>query len=95
MVRTELLDPAGTSLMDLAVAVKSGRVAVFPWGLTKKVYVIHNRHPEEVMVTDISIKGVQLNGAWSTWEELEQNGGVYESEFAALNSIASPEANAH
>ncbi|MCR4758306.1 MAG: hypothetical protein K5792_10945 [Butyrivibrio sp.] len=41
-----------------------------------------------VIATDISIRGVQLSGAWYTWEDLEAMGGVYESEFDALKAIA-------
>jgi hypothetical protein len=41
-----------------------------------------------VIATDISIRGVQLSGAWYTWEDVEAMGGVYESEFEALSAIA-------
>ncbi|WP_196803683.1 MULTISPECIES: hypothetical protein [Butyrivibrio] len=47
-----------------------------------------NQKPFMVIVTDISLKGIQLSGAWYTWDDLEAMGGVYESEFDALKAIA-------
>jgi hypothetical protein len=42
----------------------------------------------KVVVTDIGVGSIQLNGQWYTWEEMENKGGVYEAEFDALTAIA-------
>ena len=58
-----------------------------PFNLNRSVYIIQRGKPQNVMVTDVSLKGIQLNGSWMTWEELDKNGGIYGSEFEALSSI--------
>ncbi len=44
--------------------------------------------PQKKMVTDISRKAIQLNGVWSTWEQIEAEGGIYDSEFGALTALS-------
>lgn len=76
------------SLDQLNHLVDTGHVFVTPFALNRACYIVVNHKPFMVIATDISIKGVQLSGAWYTWEDLEKMGGVYESEFEALKAIA-------
>lgn len=68
--------------------IETGHIFVTPFGLNRTAYIVVNHKPFMVIATDISIKGVQLSGAWYSWEDLEAMGGVYESEFDALKAIA-------
>ena len=68
--------------------IDTGHVFVTPFGLNRTCYIVVNNKPFMVIATDISIRGVQLSGAWYTWEDLEAMGGVYESEFEALKAIS-------
>lgn len=77
-----------TSLEDLENMIKINKVVVLPFTLNKNVYIVKHHKPQKVMVTDISMKGIQLNGVFSTWEDLEANGGIYGSEYDALSAIA-------
>lgn len=91
MVKVNVLDK-NISIADLEDMIRSGRVFTTPFSLNRSVYVInHLNKPQNVMVTDISLKGIQLNGAWISWEQLEQEGGIFGSEFDALNAIAANE----
>ncbi len=87
MKKAEILSKK-TCIEDIVEYIKMGRVFVMPYGLNRSVYVIINHNPQHVMVTDISVKGIQLNGAWISWEKLDEDGGIYESEFEALTAIA-------
>ena len=87
MIKVEVLDK-NTSIADLVEMIKTGRVVTVPFSLNRSVYVINHHKPQNVMVTDVSLKGIQLNGAWISWEQLEQEGGIYGSEFDALNAIS-------
>ncbi|MBQ1802811.1 hypothetical protein [Lachnobacterium bovis] len=71
-------------------AVRFGRAYMFPFSLNEGVWICfqENKRAVRVFVTDISINGIQLSGSWYSWEELEKNGGVYESEFDALKSMS-------
>ncbi|MBQ1902000.1 MAG: hypothetical protein II169_05570 [Lachnospiraceae bacterium] len=90
MVKVNVLDK-NISIADLEDMIRSGRVFTTPFSLNRSVYVINHKKPQNVMVTDISLKGIQLNGAWISWEQLEQEGGIYGSEFDAINAIAASE----
>ena len=68
--------------------IDTGHAFVTPFGLNRTCYIVVNHKPFMVIATDISIRGVQLSGAWYSWVDLEAMGGVYESEFEALKAIA-------
>jgi hypothetical protein len=36
---------------------------------------------------DVGLHSIQLNGRWYDWEEIENLGGIFESEFDALRSM--------
>ena len=87
MLRTTPLSK-NVSLDQLNHLIDTGHVFVTPFGLNRTAYIVVNHKPFMVIATDVSIKGVQLSGAWYSWEDLEAMGGVYESEFAALRAIS-------
>lgn len=87
MDRTQPLSKDVT-IDELNHLIDTGHVFVTPFGLNRTAYIVVNHKPFMVIATDISIRGVQLSGAWYTWEDLEAMGGVYESEFDALKAIA-------
>ncbi len=87
MTRIEPLSK-NTSLEELENMMKVGHVVVLPFKVAQNVYIIQNHKPQKVMVTDISMVGVQLNGVFSTWESIEDNGGIYVSEYDALSAMA-------
>ncbi len=68
--------------------IEAGRAFELPFVLNKVAYILINGTPFMVVVTDVSIKGIQLSGQWYNWEELELMGGVFETEFDALKSVA-------
>lgn len=76
------------TLDQLNHMIDTGHVFVTPFGLNRTCYIVVNHKPFMVIATDISIRGVQLSGSWYTWEELDDMGGVYDSEFEALKAIA-------
>ena len=76
------------SIDQLNYLIDTGHVFVTPFGLNRTCYIVVNHKPFMVVATDISIRGIQLSGAWYTWEDLEAMGGVYESELEALKAIA-------
>ncbi len=87
MQRTEMLSK-NVSLDELNHLIDTGHVFVTPFGLNRQAYIVVNHKPFMVIATDVSIRGVQLSGAWYTWEDLAAMGGVYDSEFEALKAIA-------
>ena len=87
MKRVEILDRK-TSLAELDELIRAGRVITIPFTLNRSVYMVQNHHPQPVMVTDISVKAIQLNGSWIEWDTLEKSGGIFGSEFEALSAIA-------
>ena len=87
MMRTAPLSKS-LSLDQLNHLTDTGHVFVTPFALNRTAYIVVNNRPFMVIVTDISVKGIQLSGAWYTWDDLEAMGGVYESEFDALKAIA-------
>ncbi|RKM56278.1 hypothetical protein D6853_05645 [Butyrivibrio sp. X503] len=76
------------SIDQLNHLIDTGHVYVTPLGLNRTAYIVVNHKPFMVITTDISINGIQLSGAWYTWEDIEAMGGVYDSEFDALKAIA-------
>ena len=87
MIKSEILSKK-ISIDNLNLLIDTGHVYYFPFALNRTAYIVVNHKPFMVIATDISIKGVQLSGAWYSWEDLEAMGGVYESEFDALKAIA-------
>ena len=87
MLKTQPLSKS-TTIDQLNHLIETGHVFVTPFGLNRTCYIVVNHKPFRVICTDISIRGVQLSGAWYTWEDLEAMGGVYESEFEALKAVA-------
>ncbi|SDB02527.1 MULTISPECIES: hypothetical protein [unclassified Butyrivibrio] len=68
--------------------IDTGHVFVAPLGMNRTAYIVINHKPFMVVVTDVSINGIQLSGSWYNWDELEKMGGVFESEFEALKAVA-------
>ena len=75
------------TLEDLNLLIDTGHIYRFRFALNREVYIISNHKPSKVMVTDMSVKGIQLNGQWYSEKELEEIGGVYGSEFEALSAL--------
>ena len=75
------------TIEDLNHLMDTGHIYRFPFAINREVYIISNHKPTRVMVTDMSVKQIQLNGQWYTEEEIKRIGGVFDSEFAALRSI--------
>ena len=75
------------TLEELNHLMDTGHIYRFPFAINREVYIISNHKPTRVMVTDMSVKQIQLNGQWYTEEEVKRIGGVFDSEFAALRSI--------
>ena len=74
------------TLEDLNLLIDTGHIYRFRFALNREVYIISNHKPTRVMVTDMSVKQIQLHGQWYTEEEVKRIGGVFDSEFAALRS---------
>lgn len=74
------------TLEELNHLMDTGHIYRFPFAINREVYIISNHKPTRVMVTDMSVKQIQLNGQWYTEEEVKRIGGVFDSEFAALRS---------
>ena len=72
---------------ELNHLIDGGHVYRFQFAINREVYIISNHKPSKVMVTDMSVKGIQLNGPWYSEKELEEIGGVYGSEFEALSAL--------
>ena len=68
--------------------IDTGHVFVTPPAMNRTAYIVINHKPFMVVVTDVSINGIQLSGSWYNWDELEKMGGVFESEFEALKAVA-------
>lgn len=87
MARTEAVDK-NLSAEELKNVVMKGHVYKMPYELNQYVYMITGSRALRVVVTDIGVGSIQLNGQWYTWEELEEKGGAYEAEFDALTAIS-------
>lgn len=87
MIKTQALGK-NVALDYLNYYLDMERVYLMPMTLGQDAYIVVNGKPSKVVVTDIGIKSIQLSGAWYTWEQLEQMGGVYNSSFDALKSVA-------
>ncbi|MCR5387732.1 MAG: hypothetical protein K6E56_00640 [Lachnospiraceae bacterium] len=86
MARTTPINKNYT-LSKLNDLIEAGRAFEIPFVINKVAYILINGTPFMVVVTDVSIKGIQLSGQWYNWEELELMGGVFETEFDALKSV--------
>ncbi|MCH4193619.1 MAG: hypothetical protein LKF52_15105 [Butyrivibrio sp.] len=73
---------------ELNHLIDTGHVYRFPFAINREVYIISNHKPSKVMVTDMSVKGIQLNGQWYSEKEIDEIGGVYGSEFEALSAVS-------
>lgn len=71
----------------LSEASKQGRAVILPFRPNTYVWMISNGIPLKTLCMDVGLYSIQLNGRWFTWEEIENLGGVYESEFDALRSL--------
>ena len=87
MTRTEAVD-TNLSPEQLKDVVSRGHVYNMPFEVNQYVYMLTGGRALKVVVTDIAVGSIQLNGQWYTWEEMENKGGVYEAEFDALTAIA-------
>ena len=67
--------------------IDGGHVYRFQFAINREVYIISNHKPSKVMVTDMSVKGIQLNGQWYSEKALEDPGGSSGSEFEALSAL--------
>ena len=88
MVKTEVITN-DTPRDKLSRMVHLQRAFIMPYSVNNDVWIIIKGKPTKVIVTDIAVRSIQLNGRWYTWEEVEaEHGGVFESEFEALTSMA-------
>ncbi|WP_029321846.1 hypothetical protein [Butyrivibrio sp. AE3004] len=87
MIRTVPLTK-NLTLDQINYLIDTGHVFVTPLGLNRTAYIVINHKPFMVVVTDVSVNGIQLSGSWYNWDELEKMGGVFESEFDALKAVA-------
>ena len=87
MTKVDILNKNYT-INQVLDALRVGKLVVLPFLLNEDVFVINNNMPQKKMVTDISMKAIQLNGVWSTWEQIEAEGGIYDSEFGALTALS-------
>jgi len=87
VTRTQAVDK-NLSPDELKNIVTSGHVYNMPFEINQYVYMITGTRALRVVVTDIGVGSIQLNGQWYTWEELEEKGGAFEAEFDALTAIA-------
>ncbi|WP_026510026.1 MULTISPECIES: hypothetical protein [unclassified Butyrivibrio] len=76
------------TLEQINYLIDTGHIFIAPLGLNKTAYIVINHKPFMVVVTDVSVNGIQLSGSWYNWDELEKMGGVFESEFEALKAVA-------
>ncbi|MCR4868222.1 hypothetical protein SAMN02910400_00749 [Lachnospiraceae bacterium C10] len=68
-------------------AEKSGRAFIVPFKPNTYVWIIVNHKPVRTLCMDVGLHSIQLNGRWYDWEEIENLGGIFESEFDALRSM--------
>ena len=76
-----------TSQEVLSKSVHLRRAFMVPYSINDYVWIIVNKKPTRVLVTDVGINSIQLNGRWYDWDEAEKSGGVFESEFEALSHL--------
>ncbi|MBR5970486.1 MAG: hypothetical protein IK016_09115 [Lachnospiraceae bacterium] len=87
MIKTQVLGK-NVALDYLNYYLDMERVYLMPMTLGQDAYIVVHGKPSKVVVTDIGIKSIQLSGAWYTWEQLEEMGGVFNTSFDALKSVA-------
>ena len=86
MIKTEPL-PKNVALDYLNYGIEMGRIFVAPLSVNQDAYIVVNGLPSKVIVTDIAVNSIQLSGAWYTWEQLDEMGGVFGSAFDALKAV--------
>ena len=89
MMKTQLLEK-NVALDELYNSIDMERVYLAPLSLNQEAYIVVRGKPSMVVVTDISVYGVQLSGAWYTWEQIDKMGGVFSSQFDALKAVTAP-----
>ena len=87
MLKTQILSK-NVALDYLNYYIEMNRVYLMPLSMEQEAYIVVKGRPFKVVVTDIGVKSIQLSGAWYTWEELEEMGGVFSTSFDALKAIA-------
>ena len=87
MLKTQALRK-NVALDYLNYYIDMERVYLMPLSLNQEAYIVVHDKPAQVVVTDISINAIQLSGAWYTWEQIGEMGGVFSSQFDALKSVA-------
>lgn len=86
MLRTTAITK-DTSEKDIQLASKLERAYIIPFSINSFVWIILDGKATRTLVMDVSVNAIQLNGRWYTWDELEADGGIFESEFEALSHI--------
>lgn len=89
MLKTEFVKKK-ISLKDLNEYIEADRLFLVPLVLNQEAYIVVKGKPSMVVVTDISFYGVQLSGAWYTWDQIDKMGGVFNSQFDALSAVTQP-----
>ncbi|MBR0164696.1 MAG: hypothetical protein IJQ12_08495 [Lachnospiraceae bacterium] len=87
MLKTQVLNK-NVALDYLNYYIDMERVYLVPLSLNQEAYIVVHGKPSKVVVTDIAIHSIQLSGAWYTWAQLEEMGGVFSSAFDALKSVS-------
>ena len=89
MMKTQVLGK-NVALDYLNYYIDMERVYLAPLTLNQEAYIVVKGKPSMVVVTDSSVYGVQLSGAWYTWEQIDKMGGVFNSQFDALKAVTAP-----
>ena len=76
-----------TDEATLKFAARAGRAFIVPFKPNSYVWIVVNKKPVRTLCMDVGLHSIQLNGRWYTWEEIENLGGGFESEFDALGSL--------
>lgn len=87
MLKTQILNK-NVALDYLNYYIDMERVYLVPLSINQEAYIVVKGKPSKVVVTDIAIHSIQLSGAWYTWEQLDEMGGVFGSAFDALKSVS-------
>ena len=87
MLKTQALRK-NVALDYLNYYIDMERVFLMPLSLNQEAYIVVHGKPAQVVVTDISINAIQLSGAWYSWEQIDEMGGVFSSQFDALKAVA-------
>ena len=88
MKRTEVIDK-NLPAEEIKNIIMKGSGYASAYTINQYVYMITGKRALKVVVTDIGVGSIQLNGSWYTWDEIEEKGGIFDAEFDALTAIAS------